>query len=180
MTNKQDYVILVDTDDNPIGICEKMDAHVDGKLHRAFSIFLYNSKGEILLQQRAAEKYHSGMLWTNSCCSHPAPEESIGDAARRRLQEELMIQTPLRQIFRFHYHAAFENGLVEHELDYVLIGRYEQLPEINTLEAHAYKWVPLNQLKELIAAAPETFTYWFKHIINFHFDELQKCIHEDL
>lgn len=175
-----DFVILVDQNDNEIGICEKMDAHVGGMLHRAFSIFLYNSKGEILLQQRAADKYHSGTLWTNSCCSHPAPEESIPDAARRRLMEELMIQTPLRQLFRFHYHATFENGLVEHELDHVLVGKYETTPVINAKEAIAYKWVSLQEIKGMIAEHPEQFTYWFKHIIAFHFEELEKSIHEDL
>lgn len=180
MGNPQDYVILVDQDDNEIGVCEKMDAHVDGKLHRAFSIFIYNSNGEILLQQRAADKYHSGKLWTNSCCSHPAPHETIAEAARRRLMEELMIQTPLRQLFRFYYHAVFENGLVEHELDHVLVGKYESIPMINEQEAIAYKWVSLQEIKQMIANQPEEYTYWFKHIIAFHFEELEKSIHEDL
>ena len=124
----QESVILVNERDEPQGNMEKMRAHREGHLHRAFSIFIFNREGNLLLQQRAAHKYHSAGLWSNTCCSHPRPGESIDDAAARRLQEEMGLQTELVYLFRFQYHALLENGLTEHELDHVLIGFSDEAP----------------------------------------------------
>src|SRR5258705_3890201 len=132
--NKQE-VILVNTDDVALGSMEKMEAHVKGKLHRAFSVFIFNTNGEMLLQQRAINKYHSGGLWTNACCSHPSPGEDTSSAARRRLKEEMGIATPLKKIFDFVYEASFDNGLTENEFDHVFAGEYEGKITLNTAEA---------------------------------------------
>src|SRR3989344_7340032 len=120
----KDYIILVDENDNQIGIEEKIKAHLDGKLHRAFSIFVFNNKGELLIQQRALDKYHSAGLWTNTCCSHPKPEEQIIEAGHRRLKEEMEFDCELNEAFSFKYKAVFDNGLTENEYDHVLIGYY--------------------------------------------------------
>ena len=133
-----DQLILVDEQDNPIGTCEKMEAHRKGLLHRAFSVFIFDAQGRMLLQQRALSKYHSGGLWTNACCSHPFPGEDNLTAATRRLQEELGFTTSLRKAFDFYYRAAFDNGLTEHEFDHVFVGQYEGTLEVNPQEVMDY------------------------------------------
>lgn len=154
-------VILVSEADTPVGIMEKMEAHQKGLLHRAFSIFIFNSKGEMLLQQRAISKYHSGGLWTNACCSHPQPGEDTLESAERRLQEEMGFKTPLRRIFDFVYRAEFDNGLIEHEFDHVFIGDYEQPVDFNKAEVMAYEYVNMEELAIAIEKNPGDYTAWF-------------------
>lgn len=162
----KDQVILVDMFDKEKGYMDKLEAHKKGVLHRAFSIFLFNSKGEILLQRRAKSKYHSGGLWTNTCCSHPRPGEDSIAAANRRLHEEMQIETPLRKAFDFIYRIPFKNGLIEHELDYVFTGSFDGEPTLNEEEADAWKYEnPLTVLKG-IESNPELYTEWFKIAFN--------------
>lgn len=158
-------VVLVDEKDNEIGVSEKLEAHRSGQLHRAFSIFIFNSKGDMLLQQRATDKYHSGGLWTNACCSHPRPNESTLQAAERRLKEELGMGAPLKFLFSFQYKADFENGLTEHELDHVFIGTSNTTPVLNKEEAMAYQYVSPEHLLEDIKKQPDQYTFWFKEIV---------------
>jgi len=169
-----DYVILVDSQDNELGVMEKLEAHEKGILHRAFSIFLFNSKGEMLIQQRAMSKYHSPGLWTNACCSHPAPAETILDAGKRRLQEELGLSTVLVDAFKFEYRETFDNALTEHELDHVLVGYTDDSPILNSDEAKDYRWVDMSDLLVEISLNPELFTVWFKIILTEHIEKLQK------
>jgi isopentenyl-diphosphate Delta-isomerase len=157
-----EQVILVNPQDEPIGVMEKMEAHQKGLLHRAFSVFIFNTKGEMLLQQRAITKYHSGGLWTNTCCSHPAPGESTAAAASRRLQEEMGFQTPLKESFSFLYKTPFDNGLTEHEIDHVFIGEYEAAIEPNPAEVEAYEYRSMDSIKAAIEHTPQLFTSWFK------------------
>lgn len=158
----KEYVILVDEHDNEIGIEEKLKAHQDGKLHRAFSIFTFNSKGELLLQKRATHKYHTGGLWTNTCCSHPRQGEDIIAAAHRRLEEEMGFDCPLEKAFSFIYKVRFEkDNLFEHEFDHVFIGYSDDVPQPNPEEVEAYAWVNLEQLAKDIQQHPENYTYWF-------------------
>jgi isopentenyl-diphosphate delta-isomerase len=159
---ENEFVILVDEQDNDIGVMEKMQAHQEGKLHRAFSIFIFNDKQELLLQQRALSKYHSGGLWTNTCCSHPRPTETIKDAASRRLFEEMGMSCDMQIKTSFIYKTPFENGLTEHELDYVLIGLTHQNPIINTKEVETYKWQTISDIKNDILIHPNNYTSWFK------------------
>jgi isopentenyl-diphosphate delta-isomerase len=176
-----DYVVLVDSQDNELGKMEKLEAHEKGLLHRAFSIFLFNSKGEMLIQQRALSKYHSPGLWTNACCSHPAPNESIIQAGNRRLKEELGLTTELVDAFNFEYRETFENNLTEHELDHVLVGYSEQNPILNKEEAKGYRWITWANLLEEINLNPEDFTIWFKIILTKHIEKLQKELcHESM
>lgn len=169
-----DFVVLVDSQDNEVGIMEKMEAHEKGLLHRAFSIFLFNSKGEMLLQQRALSKYHSPGLWTNACCSHPAPNETTLEAGKRRLQEELGLSTVLVEAFKFEYRATFDNSLTEHELDHVLVGYTDDFPQLNPDEAQDYRWVRWADLLSEMALYPEKFTVWFKIILTEHIEKLEK------
>lgn len=157
-----EYVILVDERDNEMGVMEKMQAHREGKLHRAFSIFIFNHKKQLLLQQRALDKYHSPGLWTNTCCSHPRPHETVKDAANRRLFEEMGISCDLSIKTSFIYHTPFDNGLTEHELDYVLTGTLNTDPTINREEVHAFQWVELDEVKQDLSSHPERYTSWFK------------------
>jgi len=157
-----EQVVLVDEYDQPIGQMEKMEAHEKGLLHRAFSIFIFNTKGELLLQQRAENKYHSGGLWTNTCCSHPRYGESNEVAAIRRLKEEMGMECELNYGFNFIYKAAFADGLIEHELDHVFFGVSDELPEINKTEVESYKYVNLKFLTDDINANPELYTPWLK------------------
>ncbi|MCZ8286418.1 MAG: isopentenyl-diphosphate Delta-isomerase [Bacteroidia bacterium] len=157
-----EYVILVDERDNETGVMEKMQAHREGKLHRAFSIFVFNDKNQLLLQQRALDKYHSGGLWTNTCCSHPRPHETVKDAANRRLFEEMGFSCELSIQTSFIYQTPFGNGLTEHELDYVLTGTYTGNPTINPTEVHAFKWIGMDALKQEVTIHPEHYTSWFK------------------
>jgi len=156
-----EYVVLVDNNDNAIGTMEKQQAHVEGVLHRAFSIFIFNSENKLLLQKRASSKYHCGGLWTNSCCSHPRENELILDAANRRLQEEMGMQCELKPLFNFIYKAEFENGLTEHEYDHVFAGQSDQIPELNTEEVEDYRYIGLEELQTEIKVSPQNFTPWF-------------------
>lgn len=160
MTNE--YVILVDEQDNDIGVMEKLQAHQLGVLHRAFSVFIFNDKEQLLLQQRSFTKYHSAGLWTNTCCSHPRPNETIKDAANRRLFEEMGMSCDLKIKTNFIYKTSFENGLIEHELDYVLIGSSNQNPHINQDEVADYKWASISDIKTDIISNPNQYTSWFK------------------
>ena len=155
-------VVLVDEKDSVVGFMEKMEAHQLGLLHRAFSVFVFNSKGELMLQQRAKSKYHSGGLWTNTCCSHPRPNEEVLDAATRRLDEEMGFSCELEVQFSFVYKAKLDNELTEHEYDYVLFGYYNDQPNLNPEEATNYKFVSLENLQKNIEEKPNEFTEWFK------------------
>lgn len=155
-------VVLVDEHDNELGTMEKMEAHIKGVLHRAFSVFIFNSKGELLLQQRALDKYHSPGLWTNTCCSHPRLNETTLDAANRRLVEEMGMHSSVSKAFSFIYKSEFDNDLTEHELDHVFIGKDDTLPVINTEEVASYRYVDLDELEIEIKNDPEGFTTWFR------------------
>lgn len=154
-------VILVNERDEPIGQMEKMEAHRKAMLHRAFSVFIFNSKGEMLLQKRANQKYHSGGLWTNACCSHPAPSEETDEAAYRRLDEELGFNTPLKKIFDFVYRAGFDNGLTEHEFDHVFIGEYEGVINPNPSEVSDFCYKSLDSIESSLTSHPDKYTAWF-------------------
>ena len=156
-------VILVNKKDKVIGVEEKMKAHLQGKLHRAFSIILFNRKGEVLIQKRAKSKYHSAGLWTNTCCSHPRPKEKIDQAAKRRLKEEMGIETNLKKIFSFIYKAKL-GSLVEYEFDHVFFGRFNGKPKPNEKEVEDWQWIKLADLKTNIAKNPQKYTPWFKII----------------
>jgi len=169
-------VILVNQDDKPIGLMEKLEVHQKGLLHRAFSIFILNDKNELMLQQRASKKYHSPLLWTNTCCSHQRTGETNIEAGNRRLQEEMGFTTSLKELFSFIYKAPFDNGLTEHELDHVMIGYYDQNPIINTEEVEDWKWLNIENIRDKIAKNPEEYTAWFKIIFDrfYHFLEEHK------
>ena len=157
-----EYVILVDEHDNPIGLMEKQAAHVDPHLHRAFSVFIFNSNGELLMQQRALSKYHSPGLWTNTCCSHPRDGETTMDAASRRLMEEMGMSCEMHEVYTFIYKAPVGQGLTEHEFDHVFIGQCDDIPEINHEEVESWKYMPIDTLKNDIQIHPEQYTEWFK------------------
>ena len=156
-----EYVILVDEQDNTIGKMEKQQAHLEGILHRAFSIFIFNSENKLLLQKRASSKYHCGGLWTNTCCSHPRENETVQEAAHRRLREEMGMQCDLTPIFSFIYKATFENGLTEHEFDHVFFGESNQIPSINIEEVEDFRFVGIEELQLEIKESPQNFTPWF-------------------
>jgi len=158
----EELVILVDEQDNELGVMPKMEAHLKGVLHRAFSIFLFNDNGELLLQKRASSKYHSPSLWTNTCCSHPRKNETVIVAAQRRLQEEMGISADLSTQFSFIYKAELDQGLTEHELDYVLTGTFNGKPEPNEDEAEDWKYISIAKLTKDIQRHPNQFTEWFK------------------
>jgi isopentenyl-diphosphate delta-isomerase len=158
-------VILVDIEDSVIGQMEKMKAHQEGLLHRAFSIMIFNDQGDILLQQRALNKYHSGGLWTNACCSHPRPNESVLNAANRRLMEEMGFETELVFGFKFVYKALLDRGLTEHELDHVYMGNYNGTLNINSQEVADWKWISYLDLKRDVIENPKNYTIWFKDIL---------------
>lgn len=157
-----EMVILVDENDKEIGTEEKMKTHKEGKLHRAFSIFIFNSKGEMLLQKRAKSKYHSGGLWSNACCSHPRPEENLEQSTHRRLKEEMGFDCDLQKAFHFVYKTSLDNNLTEYEFDHVFIGEYDEEVKINQNEAEDFKWVSIDTLKEDVEKNPENYTVWFK------------------
>ena len=156
-------VVLVDEYDQVIGTAEKQQAHIDGALHRAFSIFVFNSAGQLLLQQRAQHKYHSGGLWSNSCCSHPQPNEALATAAHKRLAEEMGFDCELKKAFQFTYKTALENGLTEHEVDHVFIGKFDGEPEPNADEVGASQWMSLTALGGALAQQPDHYSYWLRH-----------------
>ena len=168
----KEHVILVDEQDNPIGLMEKIEAHEKALLHRAFSVFVFNDKNELMLQQRAAEKYHSPLLWTNTCCSHQREGESNIEAGKRRLQEEMGFSCELEEVFSFIYKAPFDNGLTEHELDHVMIGRFNDEPHINQEEVASYKWMLLEDIEN----HPEKYTAWFKIIFKESYNKISKFI----
>jgi isopentenyl-diphosphate delta-isomerase len=155
-------VVLVDETDLETGTMEKMEAHLLGVLHRAFSIFIFNSKGEFLLQQRAQGKYHNGGLWTNTCCSHPNPGEDILKAASRRLSEEMGFQTSLSPAFTFIYKASFDNGLTEHEFDHVFTGIFDGDIKADKQEVGDYCYKTLEEIESSSKTHPEKYTEWFK------------------
>ncbi len=154
-------VVLVDENDNELGTMEKMEAHQKGLLHRAFSVFIFNKNGEMLLQQRSLRKYHSGGLWTNACCSHPRKDETPIDAAHRRLKEEMGFETSLKKAFDFTYKANFSNGLSEHEFDHVFVGHYDGKVEPNFAEVESYAFRSLDRLDAGVKEYPDFFTEWF-------------------
>jgi isopentenyl-diphosphate delta-isomerase len=170
----EEKVILVSNDDRQLGLMGKMEAHEKAVLHRAFSVFIFNKKGELLLQQRALDKYHSPGLWTNTCCSHQRDGESNIEAGHRRLHEEMGFQCELKELFWFVYKAAFDNGLTEHELDHVMIGSSEDDPIINPEEVASFKWMPLEDVKKDMQEQPELYTEWFKIIFKEYDQRLVK------
>ncbi|MCX2451506.1 isopentenyl-diphosphate Delta-isomerase [Pedobacter sp. PLR] len=158
----EEEVILVDENDNPIGTMPKLEAHLEGKFHRAFSVFVFNSAGELLLQQRAFDKYHSAGKWTNTCCSHPRPGELTADAANRRLKEEMGMACELSPVFSFSYRAELENGLIENEYDHVYFGRTDILPVPNPQEVADFKYITMEALELSLVHDPTVYTEWFK------------------
>ena len=167
---KEQQVVLVNQNDDPIGVMEKLEAHQKGLLHRAFSVFIFDNKGRMLLQQRAPEKYHGAHLWTNACCSHPFPGEKVDDAAQRRLKEELGFNTELHEIFSFTYKASVENGLTEYEFDHVFAGEYEKEIQPDPDEVSACYFKNMESIKKEIETEPGKFTTWFK----IAFPEIEK------
>ena len=157
-----EQVILVDEQDQPIGLMEKQAAHIGPHLHRAFSVFIFNSKGELLMQQRALSKYHSPGLWTNTCCSHPRYGETLEEATSRRLMEEMGMTCPMHEVYTFIYKAPVGQGLTEYEFDHVFIGQSDDIPNINTDEVASWKYMRLDDLKKDLELYPELYTEWFK------------------
>lgn len=166
-------VQLVDKQDTPIGAMEKLLAHEKGELHRALSVIIVNSNNEILLQRRALGKYHSPGLWTNTCCSHPHPGEDALEAAKRRLKEEMGMTANLEFVFKFLYKCDFDNGLIEHELDHVFVGKTDDTPHINTDEAMAFSWISIQDLETSMEKNPDEYTFWFKLIIQQYRNSLK-------
>ncbi|MDP3313558.1 isopentenyl-diphosphate Delta-isomerase [Lutibacter sp.] len=165
----EEQVILVNENDEQIGLMPKMEAHEKAVLHRAFSVFIFNDKNELLLQQRAAEKYHSPLLWTNTCCSHQRNGETNIEAGKRRLFEEMGFMCELNEMTWFIYKAPFENGLTEHELDHIMVGYFNENPIINREEVESYKWMPLDDVNVDIENKPEIYTEWFKIIFEKYY-----------
>jgi isopentenyl-diphosphate delta-isomerase len=159
-------VILVDENDNPIGTMEKMEAHQKGLLHRAFSILVYNSKGQLLMQKRSWKKYHSGGLWTNTCCSHPRPDEAIEDALRRKLKQEMGIDVTPQFSHKFIYRTDLGNNLTEHEYDHVYVARYDGEPVINHDEVDEWRFEDVSSLRDAMKKSPQDYTYWFRLILS--------------
>ena len=155
-------VFLVDENDAELGTMEKIEAHEKGLLHRAFSVFVFNDNNELMLHRRADHKYHSGGLWTNTCCSHPRQGETAVEAGHRRLMEEMGFDTDLTEQFSFIYRSELDNDLTEHELDHVIFGRYEGEPNINPDEVAEWKWMSMEAIRADIAADPTNYTEWFK------------------
>ncbi|MBO0324219.1 isopentenyl-diphosphate Delta-isomerase [Muricauda sp. CAU 1633] len=172
----EEHVILVNEADEPIGLMPKMEAHEKALLHRAFSVFIMNDKGETMLQQRAKDKYHSPLLWTNTCCSHQREGESNIEAGKRRLMEEMGFSTELTELFSFIYKAPFDNGLTEHEYDHVMIGTFNKIPNINPDEVADWKWMLPKDIKTDISNNPDQYTAWFKIIFERFYDHLMKNI----
>jgi len=176
-------VVLVDKEDREVGVMEKLEAHQKGLLHRAFSIFIFNDNDEMLLQKRALGKYHSGGLWTNTCCSNPGENEAILEAGKRRLLEEMNYTSHLETSFSFIYKVDLDNGLTEHELDHVLIGRSNSNPILNPEEASDYKWISIDAVIKDISENEGDYTFWFKLILKDYRNKLEKSLnilHESL
>lgn len=170
----EERVILVDKSDNEIGSEEKIKAHIDAKLHRSFSIFIFNSNGELLIQQRAKSKYHCGSLWTNTCCSHPRIGETLESASHRRLIEEMGFDCSLKKVLTVTYNLKFDNGLTENEYDHVFIGNYDGSPNLNQDEVDDWKWISIKELTHDISENPGKYTPWFRIIIQNHLEKLIK------
>jgi isopentenyl-diphosphate delta-isomerase len=170
---EEEQVILVNELDQQIGLMPKLEAHEKAILHRAFSVFVLNDKNEIMLQQRAHQKYHSPLLWTNTCCSHQREGETNIQAGNRRLFEEMGFNTEIKELFHFIYKAPFDNGLTEHELDHVMIGYYNGIPQINREEVEDWKWMKIEDIKSDMLLNPDIYTVWFKIIFDefYHFLE---------
>jgi isopentenyl-diphosphate delta-isomerase len=179
MGKERNHVVLVDTQNKVLGTMDKYEAHIKGALHRAFSIFIFNEKGELLLQQRATDKYHGADLWTNTCCSHQQINENTLDAAKDRLAYEMNMSANLEEIFTFIYHAKVENNLIEHELDVVLFGISNSEPHPNPEEVQAYKWINTEKLESWMNKHPEQFTYWFKDVWHRVKDHMLQTIYID-
>lgn len=169
----EEQVVLVDTNDQPLGLMPKMEAHEKGLLHRAFSVFILNDAGELMLQQRALHKYHSPGLWTNTCCSHQRNGESNITAGKRRLQEEMGFVAELHELTSFIYKAPFNNGLTEHELDHIMIGHFNRTPEINPEEVANWKWMSVDDVRDDIQKHPENYTVWFIIIFDQFFEQIK-------
>lgn len=169
---KEEHVILVNQSDEQIGTMPKMEAHEKAVLHRAFSVFIMNKNGETMLQQRAAHKYHSPLLWTNTCCSHQRVGETNIQAGKRRLQEEMGFEAELKEVFSFIYKAPFDNGLTEHEFDHVMVGYSDKAPEINSDEVADWKWMKPEDVKNDISEHPDHYTAWFKIIFEKFYNYL--------
>ncbi|MCF8294405.1 MAG: isopentenyl-diphosphate Delta-isomerase [Chitinophagaceae bacterium] len=172
----KDAVILVNEQDEQIGLMPKLEAHEKGLLHRAFSVFLFNTQGQLLLQQRAFGKYHSEGLWSNTCCSHPMPEEEIQSSAHRRLMEEMGLKTELHFLYSFLYKASLDKGLTEHEIDHIFVGTTDELPNINTDEVAAWKYISIDELLTDIQLHPELYTIWFKMEVKNVLDKIKQSI----
>ena len=170
----EELIVLVDEQDKEVGLMEKMEVHRKALLHRAFSVFIFNSQGEMMLQRRALGKYHSGGLWTNSCCSHPYPSETIVDAAKRRLFQEMGFTSDVKPIFHFIYKAALDNDLTEYEYDHVLIGHYDGLVEINPDEVGDYCFRTMHDIKNELMSNPKKYTAWFHIAFPMLYDFLEK------
>ncbi len=168
----EELVILVNEKDEQIGLMPKLEAHEKALLHRAFSVFIFNEKNELMLQQRAMDKYHSPGLWTNTCCSHQRDGESNIEAGKRRLQEEMGFTTDLKETISFIYKAPFDNGLTEHEFDHILVGNYNGIPQINKEEVAQWMWMPLDDVKRDITENPSKYTEWFKIIFDKFYQHL--------
>lgn len=168
----KENVVLVDTNDNPLGLMEKIEAHRKGLLHRAFSVFIIDDASRLLLQKRSQTKYHSPGLWTNTCCSHPRYGEIVIDAANRRLLEEMGLSANLKHMFSFIYRADFDNGLIEHEFDHVFVGISNSDPIINPDEVCDWKWTDLEKIKKDIIENSQHYTEWFKIIFNKFYNKL--------
>lgn len=169
---KEEKVILVNEEDQQIGLMPKMEAHEKALLHRAFSVFIFNDNNDLMLQQRALNKYHSPGLWTNTCCSHQRDGETNIEAGKRRLQEEMGFVVDLQETLSFIYKAPFDNGLTEHEFDHVLLGKFNAEPVINLDEVAAWKWMPLEAVKNDISLYPELYTEWFKVIFDKFYEHI--------
>ena len=171
---REEEVILVTPEDQVLGTMAKLEAHEKAVLHRAFSVFVLNDRGQTMLQQRAAHKYHSPLLWTNTCCSHQRLGETNIEAGKRRLMEEMGFETDLKELFSFIYKAPFDNGLTEHELDHVLLGYYSGNPEINPDEVAAWKWMDLEEIRQELEESPENYTAWFRIIFNRFYEYIRQ------
>ena len=169
----EEQVILVDTNDQAIGLMPKMEAHEKGVLHRAFSVFILNDKNQLMLQQRALHKYHSPGLWTNTCCSHQRDGEDNISAGKRRLLEEMGFETELSEVTSFIYKAPFDNGLTEHELDHIMIGHHNDAPDVNPEEVANWKWMALEAVCDDIMHHPEHYTAWFIIIFEQFFEKIK-------
>ena len=169
----EEQLVLVDENDNDLGFCEKARTHQEGRLHRAFSIFILNGDNKLLLQKRAERKYHSGGLWSNTCCGHPRPGEKVLDAAKRRLNEEMGVKCPLGELFSLRYRVRFENNIIEHEYDHVLMGSFQGSPKPDPKEACDWKWVDPLWVRRDARDNPRNYTWWFSLLIGRVVKELE-------